>query len=264
MSSRCDRPSTSDVTARPDRAARERFYGRRLGRPLSARRKALLGTLLPQIAVPETGPLDPQALFGGRPVWLEIGFGAGEHLAALAQSRPEIGFIGCEPYINGTAALLDRIDRAGLRNIRVWMEDARPLLDRLPPGSIDRAYLLFPDPWPKTRHHGRRFLTQTNLDRLARVLTPGAILQTATDASELGQWMLQQATAHPRFSWTAERPQDWQDPPAGWVETRFQQKALASDRPVYLAFQRSAERATEQSSARPAYAPCVTREMRYS
>src|SRR5262249_9683178 len=133
-----------------------RFYGRRKGRPLRKGQQHLIDTLLPRVALalPETGTLDPRALFPGRPeqIWLEIGFGGGEHLAEQARAHPEIGLIGCEVFLNGIATLLTQVASLGLGNVRVYPDDARDLLDALPPASLDRVFLLFPDPWPKRRH----------------------------------------------------------------------------------------------------------------
>ncbi len=217
-------------------------YGRRRGRPLRPRRKALLENLLPQVAIPPGDrPLDPRALFQSpyEDVWLEIGFGAGEHLAHQAATHPAIGFIGCEPYLNGIAALLARIEAGALRNIRVAGGDVRLVLPRLPTGSIGRAFILFPDPWPKARHHKRRLIQPSFVDMLARVLRPAAELRLASDHPGYVAWMLERLARHPDFIWLARRPADWRERSVDWPATRYETKALALGRkPVFLRFER--------------------------
>ncbi|MGH6931027.1 MAG: tRNA (guanine(46)-N(7))-methyltransferase TrmB [Dongiaceae bacterium] len=172
-------------------------------------------------------------------VWLDIGFGSGEHLAEQARRHPQIGFIGCEPFLNGVAALVDQVNRLGLLNLRVFDDDVRLLLPHLPGGSIGRAFLLFPDPWPKRRHAKRRFVNPANLAEMARILTDGAEFLIVSDDRGFIRWTLEQMIGHPDFEWRARRPADWRDPPADWVETRYQRKALAAGRqPMFLAFER--------------------------
>lgn len=226
---------------------RELFYGRRRGRPLRAGQRERQSTLLPQVSfvVPEAGGLDPASLFAETPrdIWLEIGFGGGEHLAAQAEQHPETGFIGCEVFENGVAKLLSEIDRRGLGNIRVYPQDARPLLTALTPRSIGRVFILFPDPWPKARHHKRRLVAPAALDRLAEIMTDDAELRLATDDPAYLSWMLQHATNHPDFLWTARRPSDWRERPADWPATRYEEKARKAGRkPAFLRFVRRARR----------------------
>jgi tRNA (guanine-N7-)-methyltransferase len=173
---------------------------------------------------------------------LEIGFGGGEHLAAQARAHPNIGFIGCEPFVNGIAKLLSVIDREGLRNIRIWDADATELIGRLPPRSIAGGTLLYPDPWPKRRHRKRRFLSDQSLKALARVMTPGAPLRFATDIDDYAGWALARVLRSRAFRWTAERPDDWRRPWPGWPGTRYEAKALRDGRtPTYLTFERLSE-----------------------
>ena len=190
--------------------------------------------------MPATGAaLDPAGLFPRemRAFWLEIGFGAGEHLAWQGARHPDIGLIGCEPFVNGVSSLLKRIDEGGLDNIRIHPDDARPLIESLPEASIARCFLLFPDPWPKARHHRRRFVRLETLDSLARILTDGAEFRIASDDSGLVDWMLYQLRRHPAFRWSATRAQDWRTRPEDWPPTRYEAKALHG-RPVYLTFRR--------------------------
>jgi tRNA (guanine-N7-)-methyltransferase len=218
-----------------------RLYGRRRGRPLREGRRQLTESLLPRIAVtlPDRRPLDPQTLFPAPPaaVWLEIGFGAGEHLAAQAEQYPGVGFIGSEVFENGIARLIADIARRGLDNIRIFPDDARALLDCLVPASIGRVFILFPDPWPKLRHHKRRLLAPAALDRLASAMQPGAELRLATDDPGYLVWMLELCTAHPDFLWAARSPVDWRERAADWPATRYEEKARAAGRvPVFLRF----------------------------
>ena len=222
-------------------ASQPRFYGRRQGRPLHVRKAALMQDFLPRVAIelPASGALDPFKLFTHKPdqIWLEIGFGGGEHLAGQAQRHPGRGFIGCEPFRNGIASLLDHVERNAIANVRVFPEDARLLLDRLPDASIDRCYVLFADPWPKARHEERRFIGPENLPRLARVLKPGAELRLATDDAKLAGWML----LHMQEAKAFEEIYNTKTPPEDWVPTRYEQKAIKVGRmPVYRAYRRKA------------------------
>ena len=229
----------------PERPHRN-FYGRRKGKHLKASQERYVEEDLSRLSPgpvgwdvnPARAPLDLAALFGGRPVWLEIGFGGGEHMVHQAARNPDVGLIGCEPYINGVAMLLGKIRRAGVDNLRVYPGDARDLFDVLPEASIDRAFLLYPDPWPKARHHRRRFVTPEHLEPLARVVRPGAELRVATDIPDYVRQTLEQVPRH-GFSWTAQRAQDWRAPWDDWVSTRYEQKALREGRvPHYLSFRR--------------------------
>jgi tRNA (guanine-N7-)-methyltransferase len=218
-------------------------YGRRRGRRLRTSQQALLETLLPSLAIDARSaePIEPRGLFGGdtRAHWLEIGFGGGEHLAAQAAAHPDIGFIGCEPFVNGVVSLLAQIKARELRNVRLWPGDARALVARLPAQAVQRAFILFPDPWPKLRHHKRRLIAAPFLDALARVLAPGAELRVATDDRDYLVWILERLTGHPAFRWTAQSAADWRDRPADWPPTRYEQKAVAAGRrPTYLRFVR--------------------------
>ncbi|MEO1774773.1 MAG: tRNA (guanosine(46)-N7)-methyltransferase TrmB [Pseudomonadota bacterium] len=234
---------------REDGAPWRNFYGRRHGKRLRDHQRDLLETELDRLALPGVGweenpqraPLDLAALFPGkREIWLEIGFGGGEHMIAQAASNPEVGLIGCEPFVNGVAMLLTAIEKAGVGNLRLHAGDARDLMDVLPQGSIDRAFLLYPDPWPKKRHWKRRFVNPAQLDQLARVLAPGAALRVATDIEDYVRHTLEQTARDPRFAWTAERPSDWRDPWPDWPGTRYEAKALREGRrPHYLTFVRT-------------------------
>lgn len=229
-------------SARPHR----NFYGRRKGKTLKQSQRAYLSEDLSALSPglvswddnPTRTPLDLKARFGGKPVWLEIGFGGGEHLVHQAAQNPEIGIIGAEPYINGVAMLLGKIRAAGVENLAVYPGDARDLMDVIPAGSISKAFLLYPDPWPKARHHRRRFVTPEHLEPLARVMAPGAELRIATDIEDyVRQALLEVPKAG--FTWTAETTSDWRDPWQDWLSTRYEQKALREGRrPHYLTFKR--------------------------
>ena len=237
MSTRCAASSDTDPSTQ------RRLYGRRRGRPLRAGRQGLTASLLPRLALalPEGQPLDPAMLFAPAPreVWLEIGFGGGEHLAVQAVAHPNIGFIGSEVFENGIARLVGYIAAQRLANIRIFADDARLLVDRLVPGSLGRVFILFPDPWPKKRHHKRRLVAPATHDRLAIVMRPGAELRMATDDPGYLAWMLDNLTCHPAFEWLARRPADWRERPSDWPATRYEEKARAAGRrPAYLRFVR--------------------------
>ncbi len=187
---------------------------------------------------PERTPLDPARIFGGKPIWLEIGFGGGEHLVHQAMQNRDVGIIGCEPFVNGVAMLLGKIREANADNIRVYPGDARHLFDVMPDQSVDRAFLLYPDPWPKKRHHRRRFVTAEHLEPLSKVLKKGAIFRVATDIPDYVRQTLQEVPKA-GFEWLAEGPDDWREPWGDWISTRYEQKALREGRtPHYLTFRK--------------------------
>jgi len=229
--------------ARPHR----NFYGRLKGKALRDSQKVYLDEDLAKLSPgavgwdenPDRLPLDLKALFGGGPVWLEVGFGGGEHMVHQAAQNPDVGIIGCEPYINGVAMLLGKIREAGVDNVAVHPGDVRDMFDVLPDGSIDRAFLLYPDPWPKARHHRRRFVTPEHLDPLARVLKKGAIFRVATDIPDYVRQTMEQMMARDDFEWLAEGPDDWRKPWGDWISTRYEKKALREGRvPHYMTFRR--------------------------
>ena len=204
----------------------------------------MLAELLPTVAValpPAGDRLDPQALFGSaaRDVWLEIGFGAGEHLAWQAEHHPDVGLLGCEPFITGVARLLGEIAARGLGNVRLLADDARVLLKALPDRSVGRVFILFPDPWPKKRHHRRRIVGSETLRDLARVMRAGSELRIATDHPEYGRWILAHTLAEPAFEWLAGCADDWRRRPSDWPATRYEIKAGAAGRKcLFLRFRR--------------------------
>lgn len=235
----------SGMTSRSSDRRESRFHGRRKGRPLRPRQQALIDTLLPALSVPMPAAPDAvielRALFDPpvRAVWLEIGFGGGEHLAWQAEHNPDVGIVGCEPFVNGVASMLRHVEARGLRNVRLHPDDARPLLDALPPRCLDRVFLLHPDPWPKRRHHGRRLVQRIWLDRIGELLVPGGMLRLATDDVGYLRWMLARLVAHPGYRWTGQRLTDLTQRPADWPETRYEAKARRQGRaPAYLEFRR--------------------------
>jgi tRNA (guanine-N7-)-methyltransferase len=221
------------------------LYGRRRGRVLRPGQRALRETLLPRLSfvLPASGGLDPGGLFAEPPeaLWLEIGFGGGEHLALQAERNPAIGLIGAEVFENGIVKLLAAVEARGLANVRIFAGDARTLLAAFPPASLARIFILFPDPWPKLRHHKRRLVSRATLDRLAIVMADGAELRLATDDRAYLRAMLEVASDHPEFTWLARRPADWRERPSDWPPTRYEEKARAADRaPAFLRLERRA------------------------
>jgi len=226
-----------------DESSRHRMiYGRRRGRKLRPAQAGLMATLLPRLrlAVPENGVLDPGLLFPGcRTVALEIGFGAGEHLAWQAAAAPETGFIGVEIFETGVAKLVTAIAARNLGNVRILIDDARLLLAALPAECLDRAYILFPDPWPKARHKKRRIVSPATLAQLARAMRDKGELRLATDDADYLRQMLIDAFETPEWQWLARRPRDWRERPDDWPATRYEAKAVAAGRrPGYLRFVR--------------------------
>jgi tRNA (guanine-N7-)-methyltransferase len=211
-----------------------RTYGRTKSRTLKPAQAALLTDLLPRLAIP-AGPFDPGV---DHDVWLEIGFGGGEHLAEQAQRRPEVLLLGAEPFLNGLASALRHIAERGLGNVRLWPGDGRELMAALPGESLTRIFLLFPDPWPKTRHHKRRLVDAAFAAEAARLLKSGGRLRLATDWAAYADHALEVFTRSPDFAWTARRADDWRLPPTDHVPTRYEAKALGDCAPIWLEFER--------------------------
>ncbi|MEO3416305.1 tRNA (guanine(46)-N(7))-methyltransferase TrmB [Roseovarius sp. CAU 1744] len=231
----------------PSGAPWRNFYGRFKGKGLRKSQEAFLNEDLAGLSPgpvgweenPERKPIDLEACFGNRDIWLEIGFGGGEHMVHQAARNPEAGIIGCEPYINGVAMLLGKIREAQVENLAVYPGDVRNMFDVLGDNAISRAFLLYPDPWPKKRHHRRRFVTPEHLEPLARVMKPGSIFRVATDIPDYVRQTLEQVPRH-GFEWLAERPADWRVPWDDWPSTRYEQKALREGRtPHYLTFRKT-------------------------
>ena len=225
-----------------DEAASPRFYGRRSGKRLRTLALARLNEMLPRLAIPQPEQgrtVVPAALFG-RPVqqvWLEIGFGGGEHLAAQAQLYPQVGHIGCEVFRNGISSLMGHLSDADLDVVRVFAEDARRLFPALPDGCLQRVFLLFPDPWPKTRHADRRFVGPDNLDALARLMSPGAELRVASDDPIYAAWAEKHLEVHPDFV-RLQVTQTRSDLPPDWPVTRYEAKLLAGHPPTFFRYAR--------------------------
>jgi len=219
------------------------FFGRRKGHPLRPRQAALLETLLLRLALDLTAPAQGlRSLFPGSvdDVRLEIGFGGGEHLMAEAAKHPRTGFIGIEPFVNGMVKALATIAAQQLTNVRLHHGDATDVVAWLPPGSLARVDLIYPDPWPKRRHWKRRFVQDEAVGAIARILAPGGEFRFVTDMPDYAAWTLVRLIRSPEFTWTAERADDWRRPWPGFSETRYEAKAKRQDRaPCYLIFQRS-------------------------
>lgn len=222
-----------------DQPTDDRFYGRRKGKPLRAARRRLYETLLPALALPDGNEsLDPGTVFDQpRQVWLEIGFGGGEHLVGQAKINPDIGLIGAEVFEYGVGKALSQIEAERVSNVRLWPEDVRPLLNRLPDACLYRIFVLFPDPWPKARHAKRRMIQPERLSAFSRLLRPSGELWVASDDPGYIEWTLLHASEHPDFITASVDPEHWRAPPADWVETRYEQKAKAAGRrPAYMVF----------------------------
>jgi tRNA (guanine-N7-)-methyltransferase len=229
-------------------APRRLIFGRRRGRKFSPTREHVVADWLPRLSIalpPEGSQFDPAALFE-RPMkeyWVEVGFGDGQHLFALAEANPGVGFLGVEPYEPGVAKLVARvaarIEAGGADNIRILTDDARLLLKALPDRSIARGFTLFPDPWPKKRHQWRRIVNADTLADWARLIPPGGELRLATDVPDYQRWMLCHMLAEPRFDWCAEVSADWLRRPADWPASKYEQKAISAGRtPHYYRLRR--------------------------
>jgi len=231
------------ASAEADAAPEKRWalHGRSRGKTLRAHHARLVHELLPRLELDGASFPYPERLFPfvPREIHLEIGFGGGEHLAARAREAPDVGFLGCEPFLNGVAKLLATIDAEGLDNVRVRTGDARILLDQLPPASLSRIYILYPDPWPKRRQTKRRFISGETIGELSRVLKIGGEVRFATDIDDYAGWTLHRFLTADSFEWLAAKADDWRLPWADWAPTRYEVKARAEGRPsAYLTFRR--------------------------
>ncbi|KJS23841.1 MAG: tRNA (guanine-N7)-methyltransferase [Hyphomonadaceae bacterium BRH_c29] len=226
----------TDASDKPD-IRPIRSFGRIGGRALSARQQALVDDLLPKLTVPD-GLRDPKDLFPDlKETWLEIGFGGGEHMAEQARRHRDVGFIGCEPFIEGMAKALTQVDADGLSNVRLRMEDARPLVNALAPGSLDRVFIMFPDPWPKKKQQKRRLIQPDFLDSLHRACRTGARVRFATDVASYADEALGRFRQHGGYRWLAERADDWRTAPTDHVTTRYETKRLGDCTPVWFDFE---------------------------
>ena len=220
------------------------FYGRKKGRVLKSQQISHLDDVLSKFALnnvdwvdnPDRKELDLIKVFGCSEIWLEIGFGKGEYLVHQALQNPKLGFIGVEPYLNGVAALAAKIQQSHIKNIRIHPGDVRDVMDVLPSHSISRVFLLYPDPWPKKRHHRRRFVTDEYLYPLVRIMKSKATLHIATDIQDYARQALEEVPKA-GLEWLAEIPNDWRTPWADWCSTRYEQKAISQEHTlIYLSF----------------------------
>ena len=239
-------PSSNHSNSKDSVCFERSLYGRRQGRTLSGIRSEVLETLLPEIKIqenqlPQNHTISPSSLFRTpfQNYVLEIGFGHGERLAELTKTTPDTGFIGAEPFITGMADFLKDIKDDDHTNTRVLMDDGLIIARSLTPKSIDKIYILNPDPWHKTRHHKRRIINQNNLNIFAKILKPGGELIMTSDVPNCAEWMCTQATNHPSFTWTAKTRDNWSTPPKDWVKTRYEEKgAKGAKKMVYLFFKK--------------------------
>jgi tRNA (guanine-N7-)-methyltransferase len=224
-----------DTHERPD-TFEIRSFGRKRARKPSPRGERLWRDVLPRVAVDLAHvPCREEQ----QATWLEIGFGGAEHLLWQAEQNPNLTMIGCEPFEDGVIKALSGIEEGGLTNVRIHADDARDLLRALPDASIDRVFILFPDPWPKRKHLKRRLVSTPTLDLLARVMKPGAQLRVGTDIGDYARTILLAMMAHSAFAWPATGPDDWRVRGDDWPETRYEQKAVREGRArYYFRFQR--------------------------
>jgi tRNA (guanine-N7-)-methyltransferase len=231
----------------PEQDNIRRVYGRRQSRPLNESRQSALDTLLPALGIPpesitQAHDLDPLTLFNFTPeeMWLEIGFGSGEHVSGLMRRHGERAYIGAEPFINGMSAFLKDIENDDHKNIRVHMDDAVMLASSLKPESLDGIYILNPDPWHKKRHWKRRIVRPETLDIYARILKPGGKLIMSSDVPDMSEWMFTHTYNHPAFTWTAKRANDWRIAPENWITTKYEVKGAKNAKVMsYLIFERN-------------------------
>ncbi len=225
----------------PDEPRRRALYGRSRGKTLRQYHARLMREALPRVEIAPAAFAGSAPLFAKAPseIWLEIGFGGGEHLLGQAAARPDIGFIGCEPFVNGVAKLLAGLDEQSLSNVRIHSGDAGALIAAMPASFVSRVFCLYPDPWPKRRHNKRRIISSALIDELARILRPGGELRFASDIDDYCGWALRRILEAPAFRWTARQSSDWLEAWPEWRSTRYEAKAQREGRTSsYLTFQR--------------------------
>jgi tRNA (guanine-N7-)-methyltransferase len=229
-----------DIGGREAPARARALYGRSHGKSLRAGQKRLLAEALPLFSIAPAGLADGRAFVPTpREVWLEIGFGAGEHLIKQAKANPDVGLVGCEPFLNGVITAVAGLKRDEISNVLLRRGDAQAVIKAVPDAFFSRVFMLYPDPWPKRRHHKRRVVSIDFIAALARVMRSGAELRFATDFDDYGGWTLFRFLASPHFRWTASRADDWRQPWPEWRPTRYEAKArFGGRRPVYLTFVR--------------------------
>ncbi|MBJ7577324.1 tRNA (guanosine(46)-N7)-methyltransferase TrmB [Devosia sp. MC532] len=209
------------------------FFGRRSGKKLHGGQLELVDDLLPQVEIKLHEQFDPRSIYpDAKRIVVEIGYGGGEHLARKAAEEPETGFIGCEVFTGGIGKMVQAIAAAELQNIRLFTDDALKFLMSLPDASVDAIYLLYPDPWPKSRHHKRRFVSPTTLAQLSRVIRPGGNFFFASDIEDYADWTQAHLVRCPEFRFETSAPGDWHIPYAGWKPTRYEQKARREGRMI--------------------------------
>lgn len=210
------------------------FFGRKAGKTLHPHQRDLFDNFLPTLKIEllENGSIDAQSFFAtaSDQLIIEIGYGGGEHLARIAAQNPDTNYIGCEVFNGAIGKMLEKIETENLTNIRLFTDDAYKLLAALPDDALDQAYLLYPDPWPKSKHHKRRFVSFTTLDELARVLKPGATFRFATDIEDYANWTMAHILRHPQFYWPQCDAGSWHQSYEGWQATRYEQKARKEGR----------------------------------
>ncbi|MDO8422004.1 MAG: tRNA (guanosine(46)-N7)-methyltransferase TrmB [Parvibaculum sp.] len=244
MPTNSKRKSAEGIAA--DASTRRHVFGRKKGKTLRSRHAMLMETLFPKVSISLESPeIEPKTLFepAVAEVWLEIGFGGGEHLSWQAQNNPQVGILGCEPFINGVAKLVSEIDTHGLKNVRIHADDARFLLEKLTPRSLARTFILYPDPWPKQDQKKRRFVNAETLALISAAMKTGAELRVASDIPDYVNWTLKHIDAHnalgkSQFVWKNNDLSECRERPADWPQTRYEQKALRENRvPAYLCFE---------------------------
>lgn len=214
------------------------FYGRRKGRPLLKTHRALFNQLMPKVGLKLTeSMINPIHILQTPEVWLEIGFGGGEHLAYQAERNPSVGLVGAEAFINGISSLIRHIDEKKLLNIKIFEGDVRLLFPKIIPKSFSKIFILFPDPWPKKKHHRRRLINSESLEILHRLLTARGLLRIVSDEPSYIEWILKIFETSDLFSKPIGNEESWQAPPNDWIQTRYEKKARHEGRtPVYLDF----------------------------
>jgi len=218
---------------------RYQFFGRRRGKTLRRHHLQLMEELLPKLRIDLDNPLPVGE------VRLEIGFGGGEHLAHQAALFPDVNFIGAEPFRNGVAKLLALVEEKAIGNIQIHDDDVRYLLEKLPPASLSRIYVLYPDPWPKKRHHERRIVNAETLQQFHVLLKPDGVFLFASDIDDYIEWTLRECGEHGGFELVSNATAPFEN----WFQTRYEAKAKREGREtIYLAY---AKRIAAMDSSSP-------------
>lgn len=210
-----------------------KFYGRRKGRKLSATAKMALESGENYLIKSKNQTHYFSELFRSykkQKIILEIGFGSGDNLVELAKKYPEKLYIGAEPFLNSAVQCIQKLKKYNIENVKIWLDDIKKILDFLPPNIISEIKILFPDPWPKTKHKSRRLIQPEFIERLNVILVHGGTITIGTDHPILKSWILENFQTNRKFEWVANNAKEWRNRPSDCIATKYEKKSYKANR----------------------------------